>query len=255
MGLARPGALHLIALAALASACAHRPPPSRQAVRQLEPGAQGGVMHHVQPGETLWRIARTYQVPLESILRENALSDPSRLEEGSLLFIPGADRVYQVPPGPEAASARGEQRPARRLGPSAIPHAGQHPLDPAARGEPLSWPAPGVLISGFGARERDRHEGIDLACPEGTRVLAAEDGLVLFAGEQRGYGNLVLLAHENDLVTVYAHNAENLVRKGERVSRGDAIARVGHTGNATGPHLHFEVRVAARPRDPLGFLR
>ncbi len=79
--------------------------------------------------------------------------------------------------------------------------------------------------------------------------------MVLFSGEQRGYGNIVLLAHDNDLVTVYAHNAENLVSRGDHVSRGAEIARIGHTGNATGPHLHFEVRVAARPRDPLGFLR
>ena len=253
MGLARPH-LRLIAIAALCCACAHRRPQPR-ALPPLKPDEQRGVMHHVQSGETLWRIARTYGVPLESLLRENALSDPSQLSQGSLLFIPGAIRELAVPPAGEVAAARVEQRPARRLGPSAIPRAGLRPLDPAARGEALSWPTPGVLISGFGARERDRHEGIDLACPEGTPVRAAEDGLVLFAGEQRGYGNLVLLAHEGDLVTVYAHNAENLVRKGERVSRGEEIARVGHTGNATGPHLHFEVRLGARPRDPLGFLR
>jgi murein DD-endopeptidase MepM/ murein hydrolase activator NlpD len=221
-------------------------------------------VHHVLAGETLWRIARTYDVPLESILRENALGDPSRLDEGTLLFIPGAARELRVPAagealardgrGPEAAASTG-QRPPRRIGPAGIPRAGLHALDPAARGEPLSWPAPGVLISGFGARERDQHDGIDLACPEGTPVHAALDGLVLFAGEQRGYGNLVLVAHEADLVTVYAHNSENLVRKGDHVSRGEEIARVGHTGNATGPHLHFEVRVSARPHDPLGFLR
>jgi len=128
-------------------------------------------------------------------------------------------------------------------------------LDPAALGEPLAWPAPGVLISGFGERERDHHDGIDLACPEGTPVRAAEDGIVLFSGEQRGYGNLVLLAHDRDVVTVYAHNAKNLVSQGDKVSRGEQIARVGKTGNATGPHLHFEVRVGTQPRDPLGFLR
>jgi murein DD-endopeptidase MepM/ murein hydrolase activator NlpD len=112
-----------------------------------------------------------------------------------------------------------------------------------------------VLISGFGTRERDHHDGIDLACPEGSPVKAAEDGIVLFAGEQKGYGNLILVAHDEDLVTVYAHNAENLVEKGDKVTRGEEIAKVGHSGNATGPHLHFEVRVGTRPRDPLGFLR
>ncbi len=112
-----------------------------------------------------------------------------------------------------------------------------------------------MLISGFGARERDQHDGIDLAAPEGTPIRAAADGVVIFAGQQRGYGNLVLLAHEGDLVTVYAHNSQNLVAPGRRVARGDPIARVGRTGNATGPHLHFEVRLGTHPRDPLGFLR
>lgn len=257
MGSARAG-IRLILLAVLLCACAHR----RAAVARAappRPDEQLGVIHHVHSGETLWRIARTYQVPLESILRQNAIDDPSQLDEGTLLYIPGAARELRVPAAGEApvvpggASFAGDGRP--RIGPAGIPRAGLHALDPAARGELLSWPAPGVLISGFGARERDQHDGIDLACPEGTPVRAALDGVVLFAGEQRGYGNLVLVAHEGDLVTVYAHNSENLVQKGERVSRGGEIARVGHTGNATGPHLHFEVRVSARPHDPLGFLR
>jgi murein DD-endopeptidase MepM/ murein hydrolase activator NlpD len=217
--------------------------------------ATGGVVHHVRAGETLWRIARTYDVPIEALLRDNDLRDPSKLPEGSLLFVPGATQELAVPSLADAPQARVEPRPSRRAGPSSIPRAGQRPLDPAARGEAFSWPAPGVLISGFGARERDQHDGIDLACPEGTPVHAADDGVVLFAGEQRGYGNLILVAHDRDLVTVYAHNAENLVGKGERVSRGAQIARVGHTGNATGPHLHFEVRLGSHPRDPLGFLR
>ena len=84
-----------------------------------------------------------------------------------------------------------------------------------------------MLISGYGDRERDHHDGIDLAAPEGAPVHAAESGVVLFSGERRGYGNIIVLAHDNDLVTVYAHNAENLVSRGDRVSRGAEIARVG----------------------------
>ncbi|MGZ6142167.1 MAG: peptidoglycan DD-metalloendopeptidase family protein [Myxococcales bacterium] len=251
MGSAGPRARNLIlaGAAALACACAHKP------AARSSPLVQSGVLHHVRAGETLWRIARTYDVPLETLLRENDLRDPSHLSEGSLLFVPGALKELAVPPAGEMPAARVEQRPSRRAGPSSIPGAGQRPLDPAAHGEPLSWPAPGVLISGFGSRERDVHDGIDLACPEGTPVRAAEDGVVLFAGEQRGYGNLILVAHDGDLVTVYAHNSTNLVEKGVRVARGEEIARVGHTGNATGPHLHFEVRLSSHPRDPLGFLR
>ena len=244
MGAARACALAICL--ALGAACAHhKPAPAHD---------EAGVVHHVRAGETLWRIAHTYGVPLESILHENALEDPTRLAEGTQLFIPGAMRELRVPPLQEAPAARSEVRLPRRLGPSAIPRAGTRPLDEAAR-RPMLWPAPGVLISGFGARERDHHDGIDLACPEGTPVRAAEEGVVLFAGEQRGYGKLVVLAHDNDLVTIYAHNASNLVEKGEHVRRGAEIARVGQSGNATGPHLHFEVRLGARPRDPLGFLR
>lgn len=251
MGLARPLA-RLTAGAALLCACAHKP-----AARVADLGevhlAQPGVVHHVHAGETLSRIARVYEVPVEVLQRENLLPDGS-IGEGQLLFIPGATAELEVPRG-DAEPARLSGKPPRRASPAQIPRAGGRAMDPAAQGEALSWPTPGVLISGFGARERDAHDGIDLAAPEGTPVCAAEGGTVLFAGEQRGYGNLVLLAHKNDLVTVYAHNEENLVRKGQNVARGETIARVGHSGNATGPHLHFEVRVAARPHDPLGFLR
>jgi murein DD-endopeptidase MepM/ murein hydrolase activator NlpD len=198
-------------------------------------------VHRVQAGETLWHISQTYEVPIDTLLQENGIDDPAQIFEGEALFIPG-----KLKPPPEQQ---------RRKSPAAIARAGTKPLDPAAHGEALAWPTPGVIISGFGTRERDKHEGIDLAAPEGSPVCAAEKGTVLFAGEQRGYGNLVLVEHAGNLVTVYAHNAENLVKKGDRVTRGEPIARVGHTGNATGPHLHFEVRVGTSPHDPLGFLR
>ena len=245
MGSGRAGA-RLIAIAALLCACAHH--------KAARSNAEAGIFHRVNVGETLWRISRAYDVPLDELLRENALPDPSQLEEGTLLFVPRAQHAASVPAAADFPMARVEPRPPRRS-PALIPHAGARPLDPAARGEPLAWPAQGVLISSYGERQRDHHDGIDLAAPEGTPVRAADSGVVLFSGEQRGYGNIVLLAHDNDLVTVYAHNAENLVSRGDHVARGAEIARIGHTGNATGPHLHFEVRVAARPRDPLGFLR
>jgi murein DD-endopeptidase MepM/ murein hydrolase activator NlpD len=103
-------------------------------------------------------------------------------------------------------------------------------------------------------RAGQRHDGIDIAAPEGAPVGAAADGVVIFAGDQAGYGALVILKHANDLVTLYAHNSRVLVKDGQRVSRGDPIARVGQTGRTTGPHLHFEVRQGTRPRNPLLFL-
>jgi len=154
-----------------------------------------------------------------------------------------ADRGARTPaaPKPEAGSRKPEaQQP-------------QRPRQTAAAS--LAWPVHGVIFSPFGARARDQHDGIDLAAPEGSPVVAADAGTVLFVGSKRGYGNLILVGHDRDLVTVYAHNRENLVRIGQKIERGALIARVGKTGNATGPHLHFEVRVAARPLNPLTFLR
>jgi murein DD-endopeptidase MepM/ murein hydrolase activator NlpD len=111
-----------------------------------------------------------------------------------------------------------------------------------------------VLYGRYGVRAGQRHDGIDIAAPEGTPVGAAADGEVIFAGQQAGYGGVVILRHEGDLVTLYAHNARLLVKEGQRVRRGQRIATVGQTGRTTGPHLHFEVRAGTRPRNPLLYL-
>jgi murein DD-endopeptidase MepM/ murein hydrolase activator NlpD len=112
-----------------------------------------------------------------------------------------------------------------------------------------------VVGSSFGARDGRRHEGIDLPAPTGTPVYAAADGHVAYAGNGvRGYGNMVVLRHAGDLLTVYAHNAVLLVSQGAPVRAGDRIALVGQSGHATGPHLHFEVRAGQIPEDPMPLL-
>ncbi|GAC1543220.1 MAG: hypothetical protein NVS2B9_10360 [Myxococcales bacterium] len=204
----------------------------------------------MRAGETLYRIARGYGVAATELARENGIDDPTAVEVGRVLFIPQAGKAPFVPTGAEAQRPRRTRQPLARAA-RTLPRT----LDPAARGVALAWPVRGVLFSAFGSRARDQHDGIDLAAPEGTPVLAAAPGTVLFAGEQRGYGKILLVAHAGDVVTVYAHNSENLASAGDQVRAGMAIARVGRTGNATGPHLHFEVRVGSRPHDPLDFLR
>lgn len=103
-------------------------------------------------------------------------------------------------------------------------------------------------------RYRGRHKGVDLTAPMGSAVLAALDGQVIKAGREKGYGNVVVLDHGNGVCTVYAHHKLNLVHEGDIVRRGQQIAEVGRTGNATGPHLHFEVRVDGIARNPLPLL-
>jgi murein DD-endopeptidase MepM/ murein hydrolase activator NlpD len=98
------------------------------------------------------------------------------------------------------------------------------------------------------------HDGIDIDAPEGTPIRAADAGTVIFAGRQRGYGNLVILEHRDGYVTVYGHNERNLVRQGETVARGETIAQMGATGRASGPNLHFEVRYNNRPQNPISYL-
>ena len=112
-----------------------------------------------------------------------------------------------------------------------------------------------MVSSHFGVRDGRPHEGIDLAAPKGTPVFAAADGTVAYAGNgMRGYGNILVLRHANGLMTVYAHNSVLLASRGQPVRAGDRIALVGQSGRASGPHLHFEVRVGEIPRNPLAML-
>jgi murein DD-endopeptidase MepM/ murein hydrolase activator NlpD len=101
---------------------------------------------------------------------------------------------------------------------------------------------------------RGSHKGVDLTAPMGTDVYAAMDGRVVSAGSQKGYGNFVVVDHGNGVLTLYGHHSRNLVAEGEIVHRGQKIAEVGMTGNATGPHLHFELRVDGAPTNPLPYL-
>ncbi|QEX17384.1 peptidase M23 [Hypericibacter terrae] len=116
----------------------------------------------------------------------------------------------------------------------------------------FQWPVNGKIISGFGATSGGLHnDGINIAAPRGTPVHAAENGVVVYAGNQlRGFGNLILIRHADGWVTAYAHNDTLLVKKGQQVKRGDVIARVGSTGNVSTPQLHFELRKGTEAVDP-----
>jgi len=219
-----------------------------------------GVVHLVRRGETIYRIARAYGVDQADLLEVNGIADPRQVATGTELFVPGASRVVDLeevtgsapprPAGPPPAPAPGAtppQSPAPGPGPGS---AGAH----GARGGKLAWPLKGVLYGRYGVRNGRRHDGIDLAAPEGSVIGAAAPGTVIFAGEQAGYGSIVILRHDDGLVTLYAHCSAVLVDEGAAVRRGQPIAKVGQTGRTSGPHLHFEVREGTRPRNPLLFL-
>ena len=116
------------------------------------------------------------------------------------------------------------------------------------------WPVHGVLTSSFGWRWGRMHEGIDIAVGNGTPVVASASGTVIVAGWMGGYGNLVVVDHGNGIATAYGHNTSVAVAPGQSVAQGQLIAYSGNTGNSTGPHVHFEVRVNGAAVDPLGYI-
>jgi hypothetical protein len=120
----------------------------------------------------------------------------------------------------------------------------------------FQWPLKQVEVTSyFGKRGKSNHEGLDLRAPVGTNVYAAQDGMVLYTGAKiRGYGNMVVLRHAGRVASIYAHNSNFLVRRGQKVKRGDLIALSGATGRVRGPHLHFEIRKGVVAIDPLKYL-
>ena len=123
-------------------------------------------------------------------------------------------------------------------------------------GTKLRWPVAGKIVGNFGPRPDGTHnDGVNIAAPLGTDVHAAESGVVAYSGDElKGYGNLVLIRHDNGWVTAYAHADEILVKRGDRIKRGQVVAKAGRTGQVDQPQVHFELRQGQKPVDPTPFL-
>ena len=113
----------------------------------------------------------------------------------------------------------------------------------------------GRWTSGFGPRGRSMHNGLDIAAPRGTPIYSTADGVVTFAGRQRGYGRVVKIRHAFGFETVYAHLSRARVKMGQRIGRGDRIGDMGSTGRSTGNHVHYEIRIDNKPVDPVKFIK
>jgi murein DD-endopeptidase MepM/ murein hydrolase activator NlpD len=170
-----------------------------------------------------------------------------------------------VPPPPPSAPPAGEGTAAtpavaaeQHAAATPVSAAGPAPLPPAPTnsGRGFVWPVHGPLLAEFGTTGKGQHnDGINIAVPRGTPVLAAQDGVVAYAGnELRGFGNLLLVKHADGWMTAYAHNDTLLVKRGDTVRRGQQIAKAGDSGGVAQPQLHFEVRQGTRAVDPMGFL-
>jgi murein DD-endopeptidase MepM/ murein hydrolase activator NlpD len=223
-------AIALAASLALAG-CVNSPPSSPYPFA----GAQTPVTHVVVAGETLYHLANEYGVTVGRLEAANGLTDPRELRVGQTLMIPGSYRAATASLGNASSGAR--------------PYTGER----ASR--QFQWPVyQGVVSSGFGIRNGAMHDGVDIAAPAGTPVHAADSGVVIFSGPLHGYGNTVIIRHDDGYATVYAHNDHNLVSEGNRVACGQEIGEIGRSGRTTGANLHFEVRRDNVAQNPLTYL-
>jgi LysM repeat protein len=191
---------------------------------------QKGLVYTADVGDTLWQIAHIYSVDIAVIMAANGKSNEN-LSIGEKIFIPGGKKTKE-----QERSLRTET-PASR-----------------ASSNRFIWPTQGEVTSGFGRRWGANHDGLDLANDIGTPIRAARSGRVTYAGWAKGYGRLVIIAHDQEYITLYGHLSKFIVDNGDYVTTGQNIAYMGNTGNSTGPHLHFEVRKNGTPINPYNVL-
>lgn len=195
-----------------------------------------GRYHTVAPGESLGNIASQFGLEASDLAESNPECEGSTLQPGMRLYIP-----FEKASGWNGEGAEFAERET-----AAVPAAGVR----------FSWPVSGTISSHFGKRRGGYHEGIDIAAGKGTPVTASRSGHVIYSGNGlKGYGNLVIVRHVDGYSTVYAHLSKRDAKKGQFVTKGARIGRVGRTGHATGNHLHFEIRSARAPVNPLLYLQ
>ncbi len=233
--------------------------------------AATGVYHVVEPGQTLFRIAKTYGIDEAELARANGVTDPTRLEAGRRLFIPGVTRPRTVatvdppkaPPVPVIPKPPPKSVKTKPAVKAAKPKPA--PAKPAAPAEAITgpppapgtfaWPVQGQIVTEFGTAEGKSSKGIEIAVAGGSPVAAAAAGKVIYSGDGiRGYGNLVILEHADNYFTVYGFNTKNLVAVNSFVGQGDRIALSGTPPGGKSPRLHFEIRKGRTAVNPIFFL-
>ena len=226
----------------------------------------GGVYHTVLPGQTLYGISQVYAVDERYLARLNGIDDPSLLRIGQRLFIPGTEKARQVPvrhppasplsAPPKAIQSRPDSPPARTR--QSVPSpAAVVPVAPErqARKGIFVWPLKGTVLRSFGRSGNQACSGLEIGSPGGTAVIAAAAGRVTYSGNGiRGYGNLIIIRHDNSFFTVYGFNRKNLVEAGSFVSQGEKIALSGQPPDGGAPRLHFEIRHGKTAVDPIFYL-
>jgi murein DD-endopeptidase MepM/ murein hydrolase activator NlpD len=202
----------------------------------------------VKAGDTLSAIASRHHVTLASLLAANRLANASvRLRIGERIVIPSVlTAIARARKALPAVTTRRPPPPPRALVLALPDFTDLTPL--------FAWPVDGQVSSTFGRRRMGWHRGIDIKAELGTPVASSAAGTVVISGYETRYGRVIKIEHLNGFMTVYAHNDQNLVEAGERVTSGQLIAAVGRTGRATAHHVHFEIRQAGLAYNPLYML-
>lgn len=206
----------------------------------------------VKRGDSLSVIAAKQNADMYAIARLNGLKAPYTIQIGQRLTLPDASRSRPVgiptakAPSPKRQSLAAKDKPKQKV--VAPP--------PPRTGKGFLWPLRGKIVSTFGGKSEGlKNDGINISAPRGAQVVAAENGVVAYAGnELRGFGNLLLLKHAGGWITAYAHNEKLLVKRGDKIKKGQTIARVGSTGSVQAPQLHFELRKGKKAIDPMKYL-
>lgn len=239
--------------------------------------ADSGGTYTVVAGDSLSKISRKTGVGITALKEANGLGDGT-LRIGQVLKLGGkatvaaakpadAKKTPELDPSTTASVAPAEKKPETGNLAEYTPPRTSKAIEQAAADAPeaeapdstgigrMRWPVTGKVVSGFGRSGGAKNDGIDISVPKGTPVKAAENGVVIYAGDGlKEFGNTVLVRHDNGLVTVYGHASELKVQRGQKVKRGEEIAVSGMSGNAKTPRLHFEVRKDSAPVDPKTFL-
>ena len=229
-------------------------PDGRLAVGQelVLPGVTAAKAAAVAKAQPNVRVVKTETIaaPKPTSLAEEEAAEA----EGSDAGAKQAAKANEAPGSKPETKANGIAASSETTGERSkrVASVDQLPAPDPMSGNSFRWPVKGRVISGFGTRPDGGHnDGIDVAVPQGTSVKAAENGVVAYSGnELKGYGNLVLIRHANNWVSAYANNAELLVKRGDKVRRGQIIAKAGATGAVSQPQVHFELRKGSRPVDP-----
>ncbi|MGV8937107.1 MAG: peptidoglycan DD-metalloendopeptidase family protein [Allorhizobium sp.] len=243
-------------------------PNSKATTGQGKPQPDTAATYEVKPGDSLSKVARTTGVSIDALKAANGLSSGG-IRIGQKLKLPtgaaGATETLKTASVPQAAKPEAKTQPVAAYKP---PVATQTVTEVSAIADPKEvapeatgigkyrWPVRGAVVAGYGANvDGKRNDGIDISVPSGTPIKAAENGVVIYAGNGlKELGNTVLVRHDDGTVTVYGHADALSVARGQKVQRGQTVATSGMSGNIKRPMLHFEVRKNATPVNPMTFL-